>query len=80
MVKGRLWNRGSDTGIYQESRGSSTLAHDMNEALINEGGRGRGLGPAAEAGIDADRTEDAGKTVRRNVAVPALRGGILICA
>ena len=40
------WTRGSDYSIYQDVKGQfHVIPHDMNEALINEGGRGgRGLG------------------------------------
>jgi hypothetical protein len=39
------WTRGSDYSIYQDLKGQfHVIPHDMNEALINEGGRGRGFG------------------------------------
>ena len=39
------WTRGSDYSIYQDVKGQfHVIPHDMNEALINEGGRGRGPG------------------------------------
>ena len=39
------WTRGSDYSIYQDVKGRfHVIPHDMNEALINEGGRG-GRGP-----------------------------------
>ena len=39
------WTRGSDYSIYQDVKGQfHVIPHDMNEALINEGGRG-GRGP-----------------------------------
>jgi hypothetical protein len=39
------WTRGSDYSIYQDVKGQfHVVPHDMNEALINEGGRGRGPG------------------------------------
>ena len=48
------WTRGSDYSIYQDVKGQfHVIPHDMNEALINEGGRGRGPGgppPGAPAG------------------------------
>ena len=40
------WTRASDYSIYQDVKGQfHVIPHDMNEALINEGGRGRGRGP-----------------------------------
>ena len=40
------WTRASDYNIYQDEKGRfHVLPHDMNEALLNEGGRGRGRGP-----------------------------------
>jgi hypothetical protein len=46
------WTRGSDYSIYQDVKGQfHVVPHDMNEALINEGGRGRGPGaPAPDFG------------------------------
>jgi hypothetical protein len=39
------WTRGSDYSIYQDVKAQfHVIPHDMNEALINEGGRGRGPG------------------------------------
>jgi hypothetical protein len=39
------WTRGSDYSIYQDVKGQfHVIPHDMNEALISEGGRG-GRGP-----------------------------------
>jgi hypothetical protein len=39
------WTRGSDYSIYQDVKGQfHVVPHDMNEALMNEGGRG-GRGP-----------------------------------
>ena len=39
------WTRASDYSIYQDVKGRfHVIPHDMNEALINEGGRGRGPG------------------------------------
>ena len=39
------WTRGSDYSIYQDVKGQfHVIPHDMNEALMNEGGRG-GRGP-----------------------------------
>ena len=39
------WTRASDYSIYQDVKGQfHVIPHDMNEALINEGGRG-GRGP-----------------------------------
>jgi hypothetical protein len=39
------WTRGSDYSIYQDVKGQfHVVPHDMNEALLNEGGRG-GRGP-----------------------------------
>jgi hypothetical protein len=39
------WTRASDYSIYQDVKGQfHVVPHDMNEALINEGGRG-GRGP-----------------------------------
>ena len=40
------WVRGSDYNIYKDTKGQfHVVPHDMNEALINEGGRGgRGFG------------------------------------
>jgi hypothetical protein len=40
------WTRASDYSIYQDAKGQfHIIPHDMNEALINEGGgRGRGFG------------------------------------
>ena len=40
------WTRASDYNIYQDVKGRfHVIPHDMNEALINEGGgRGRGAG------------------------------------
>jgi CotH kinase protein len=39
------WTRASDYSIYQDVKGQfHVIPHDMNEALINEGGRGRGPG------------------------------------
>ena len=39
------WTRASDYSIYQDPKGQfHVIPHDMNEALINEGGRGRGRG------------------------------------
>ena len=37
------WTRASDYSIYQDEKGQfHVIPHDMNEALLNEGGRGRG--------------------------------------
>ena len=39
------WTRASDYSIYQDPPGKfHVLPHDMNEALLSEGGRGRGPG------------------------------------
>ena len=39
------WTRASDYSIYQDAKGVfHVIPHDMNEALMNEGGRGRGPG------------------------------------
>jgi len=44
------WTRGSDYSIYQDVKGQfHVIPHDMNEALINEGGRG-GRGPGGFGG------------------------------
>jgi spore coat protein CotH len=40
------WTRASDYSIYQDPKGQfHVIPHDMNEALVNEGGRGGGRGP-----------------------------------
>ena len=40
------WTRASDYSIYQDSKGQfHVIPHDMNEALVNEGGRGGRGGP-----------------------------------
>ena len=44
------WTRASDYDIYEDPKGQfHVIPHDMNEALINEGG-GRGRGPGGPVG------------------------------
>ena len=40
------WTRASDYSIYQDEKGRfHVIPHDMNEAMMNEGGPGRGMRP-----------------------------------
>ena len=63
------WTRASDYSIYQDVKGRfHVIPHDMNEALINEGGgRGRGgpVGPPPDFAVadrrPADRRTSAGR-------------------
>jgi hypothetical protein len=50
------WTRASDYDIYQDPKGQfHVIPHDMNEALLNEGGgRGRGPGPGGPGGPPPD--------------------------
>ena len=58
------WTRASDYSIYQDVKGRfHVIPHDMNEALIDEGGRGRGPGgpppDSAAAALPAVRWSSA---------------------
>lgn len=72
------WTRASDYSIYKDSTGRfHVLPHDMNEALLEEGGRGRG--PSSGPELDPlTGLADPTKPLRsRLLAVPSLRARYL---
>jgi hypothetical protein len=75
------WTRASDYSIYQNAKGRfQIIPHDMNEALMSEGGRGGGRF-ASRASADLDPLvglDDTTKPLRSKLlAVPALRARYL---
>jgi hypothetical protein len=73
------WARASDYSIYQDVKGRfHIIPHDINEGMVDDGGRSRG-GPPASVDLDPlAALDDPNKALRaRLLAVPSLRARYL---